>query len=225
MTYLFWLVLTLTLGTTHVGFVVAGNNEVGSVLAEQLGWTAEGTASRWNTAISSTGIAGLITGSFAAGFFVKAGRRKCILWLSILAIVGIVPTLFLNVWAILIGKFIYGFSASVIIVASSLYLQETVPAEKSATFDFTTNFGVILGITILLVVGLGLPTSAEGKMADHTYWRIVVGLPLAFILLQLILWIGVFKLESVKYSFSVKDYEAAKDHLGKIYRASEPVTV
>ena len=33
MTYLFWLVFTLTIGTTHVGFVITGNNEVGSILA------------------------------------------------------------------------------------------------------------------------------------------------------------------------------------------------
>ena len=183
MTYLFWLVFTLTLGTTHVGFVITGNNEVGSVLAEQFGWTAAGTESSWNTALSSTGIAGLILGSFAAGFFVKSGRRKSIIYMSILCIAGIVPTMFLNVWSILVGKFIYGFAASVIIVASSLYLNETVPVEKSATFDFTTNFGVILGITINLVVGLGLPTDAAGKMNDHYYWRLILGMPLFFIML------------------------------------------
>ena len=33
MTYLFCLVSTLTMGTTHVGFVVAGNNEVGQIYA------------------------------------------------------------------------------------------------------------------------------------------------------------------------------------------------
>ena len=33
MTYLVWLVFALTIGTTHVGFVVTGNNEIGSILA------------------------------------------------------------------------------------------------------------------------------------------------------------------------------------------------
>ena len=33
MTYLFRLVCTLTMGTTHVGFAVAGNNEVGQIYA------------------------------------------------------------------------------------------------------------------------------------------------------------------------------------------------
>ena len=43
---------------------------------------------------------------------------------------------------LLFGKLIYGIAASVVIVASSLYLNETVPVEKSAVFDFTTNFGL-----------------------------------------------------------------------------------
>ena len=100
--------------------------------------------------------------------------------MSFVCILGIVPTLFLNLWLIYIGKFIYGLSAGVIIVASSLYLQETVPVEKSATFGFTTNFGVIFGLTVCLVSGFGLPTSAEDKENDTVYWRVCLGLPLIF---------------------------------------------
>ena len=155
MTYLFWLVSALTIIPTHVGFVLTSNTEVGSELAKQFDWKEEAT--EWNTAISSISIFGLIIGSFTAIFFVRKGRRNTIIWMSFVGIIGIIPTLFLNIWLILAGKLIYGFSAGVMIVAASLYLQETVPAVKSATFDFTTNFGVILGITINLVAGFALP--------------------------------------------------------------------
>ena len=137
--------------------------------------------------------------------------------MSIVAVAGIVPTLFLNVWAIIAGKFIYGLAASVIIVASSLYLQETIPAEKSAAFDFTTNFGVIFGITINLVLGLILPTDDAGKEADNVRWRIILALPLAFIAVQLVLWLLIFKLESLKYSFAIRDFDSARAHMNKIY--------
>ena len=79
MCHLTKLVILLTIGTAHVGFVVTGNNMVGSILAQKLGWAAEGTASRWNTILSSTSIAGLIAGSFIAGFLVKSDRRKAII--------------------------------------------------------------------------------------------------------------------------------------------------
>ena len=38
MRYLVALVANLTLGTFNVGFVVAGNNQVGSILEAQFGW-------------------------------------------------------------------------------------------------------------------------------------------------------------------------------------------
>ena len=79
--------------------------------------------------------------------------------------------------------------------------------EKSANFDFTTNFGVICGITIDLVVGLGLPTTAEGKQNDDIYWRVIIATPLLLIFIQLILWFGFFKLESPKYCFSVGEID------------------
>ena len=145
--------------------------------------------------------------------------------MSIIAILGIVQTLFLNIWAILVGKFIYGLCASIIIVASSLYLQETVPAAKSAVFDFTTNFGVILGITINLVIGLGLPQDDDGRSKDHFYWRFILALPLAFIVVQLILWLAIFRVDSLKYSFSVKDFDACRKQLTKIYKVDSQSTM
>ena len=85
--------------------------------------------------------------------------------MNLVALLGVIPTLFLNIWAILVGKFVFGVAAGTIIVASSIYLNETVPVEKSQTFDFTTNFGVILGITICLLLGLGLPDASSDMEA------------------------------------------------------------
>jgi len=44
-------------------------------------------------------------------------------------------------------------------------------------------------------------------------------LPLLFIGLQLILFLCVFKLDSLKHSFTINDYTSAKAHLRKIYNA------
>lgn len=174
-----------------------------------------------NTLVSSIGIIGLIIGSFSAGHVVKAGRRRSIIAMSMIAAIGIVLTLVLKLWAILLGKFIYGTTSGIIIVASSLYLQETIPAAKSATFDFSTNFGVILGIFINLLVGLGLPQTDEGMMEDQYYWRLILGLPLVFIVLQLILWLFAFKHESLNYCFSIKDFDSCRYQVNKIYLGTE----
>ena len=68
MPYLLLLNINLILMVSSVGFVVAGNNEVGSiVLAARNGWTEKGTADMNNTIISSCAIVGLIVGSLASG--------------------------------------------------------------------------------------------------------------------------------------------------------------
>ena len=102
--------------------------------------------------------------------------------MNLVACIGVIPTLFLNIQAILVGKFVFGVASGTIIVASSIYLNETVPVEKSQTFDFTTNFGVILGITICLLLGLGLPdTSTDMEAAKATqFWRFINGVPIFF---------------------------------------------
>lgn len=63
-----------------------------------------------------------------------------------------------NTYAIFAFKFVFGFACGCLIVASSLFLNETIPAESSHVFGFSTNFGVICGITLCLVLGFGLPT-------------------------------------------------------------------
>lgn len=160
MKYLIALVANLTLGTFNVGFAIAGNNQVGRVLEAQFGWEHDTEAKQWNTVISSTSITGLVVGSFAAGYLLKTGRRSTIMSMNVLACLAVIPTMFLDIRAILVGKFIFGLASGAIIVASSLYLNETVPAEKSSTFAFTTNFGAVLGITICLALGLGLPDAS-----------------------------------------------------------------
>ena len=152
--------MTLTLGCANVGFVIAGNNTVGGILSAKLDWNDNET--RNNTAVSSAGVSGLIIGSFVINPVLnKIGRRSSIILTSIGCIIGVIPTIILSLVSILIGKFLFGLAAGGLIVASSLYLNETVPSEHSTTFGFTTNFGVICGIMVCLVMGAARPDSSS----------------------------------------------------------------
>ena len=193
----------------------------------KFGWEHEKEAKFWNTIISSSGIVGLIIGSFTAGHILSLGRRRTIIVMSFVASLGVIPTLYLNLWYIIAGRFIFGLAAGTIIVASSIYLNETVPPEKSSTFDFTTNFGVILGMTTCLLLGLGLPDANKDLIAakQTEFWRFINVAPLVLCLISLFNWICFFKLESLKYCFIKADYEGAKDNIRKIYRTTNENTV
>ena len=117
---LMFIVIVLTLNVALVGFVIAGNNQIGGILAAQLGWGKD-KADKCNTAISALSVSGLVVGSFAVGPLLKYGRRKTIIFMNILAAFAIVPTLFKNLVSILIGKFIFGLASGCLIVACSIY--------------------------------------------------------------------------------------------------------
>lgn len=139
--------------------------------------------------------------------------------MNILAFLGIIPTLYVNIRGILIGKFIFGLASGTIIVASSIYLNETVPVEKSSSFDFTTNFGVILGVTICLGLGLGLPDpSVDLEEAKATeFWKYINGMPLLFTSVSVINWVCFFKHESLRFCYTIKDHDMAKQQIARIY--------
>ena len=146
-------------------------------------------------------MSGLVVGSFAVGPLIKYGRRKVIIWMNILAAISIVPTLFLSTYLIFIGKFFFGFASGCLIVACSIYQNETVPAEKDYWFGFTTNFGVIIGITLCLVFGFALPDPTKDPVAaaDDSFWIFILCIPEIIIAICLPLWLFVFKTESLKF--------------------------
>ena len=198
--YLIPLVATLTFGVSNVGFVIAGNNQVGGILASKLDWD-DRQAARWNSTISSAGVLGLIIGSFAVELILrKIGRRKAIILTSLVVILAVIPTIFLSVWSIILGKFFFGLAAGSMIVASSIYMNETVPAEHSSTFGFSINFGVICGIMVCLLMGAALPDPKEDleSAKDNTFWIFINLFPIVISSISIMLWLCCFKLESVK---------------------------
>ena len=197
--YLIPLVCTLVMGCSMVGFVIVGNNQVGGILAEKLDW--EDKAKTYNTAISSWGISGLIIGSFAVGPLLKViSRRSVIILTSLICALAVLPTIILNLWAILLGKFIFGLAAGGLIVASSIYMNETIPAEHSSTFGFAINFGVISGIMLCLLIGAGLPDPADDPQAakDDSFYMVINLIPTVIGCLNILLWLCFFRLESLK---------------------------
>ena len=197
--YLIPLVSTLTFGCANIGFVITGNNQVGGILSEKMNWGESETTN--NTAISSASISGLLVGSFAIGPILQViGRRNSIMLTSFMCIISVIPTVFLNLTSILIGRFALGLSAGGLIVASSIYLNETVPVEHSYKFGFTINFGAICGVMLCLAMGAALPDPKKSPAeADaNTFWIFINMFAAIIGAVNLVLWLFVFKHESVK---------------------------
>jgi len=151
----------LMIMTAQCGFVLSGNNQVNDVIAAKLGWDDDQTKLN-NTIISSASIVGLIIGSALSGPMVRCGRRLCAILMCLLIIASVLPTvLYINLYCIAGGRFVYGFATSVLVTCANLILAETVPPENQTSFGITINLGIVGGIMIILVTGLPLCTMTQ----------------------------------------------------------------
>jgi len=142
---------------------------------------------------------------------------------SSLVILSVIPTVIVSLVSILIGKFFFGLAAGGLIVASSIYLNETVPVEHSAAFGFTTNFGVICGIMICLLMGAALPDPVQDPQAakDDNIWMVISLFPALISGLNLLIWLCFFKLESLKSCMCSDNESGARLNVQKIYKAED----
>ena len=87
-----------------------------------------GNSNFYNTIISSVGVAGLVIGSLLAGVITKYGRRKALMYSNYIVFLSTALLMVLNIYTILVGRFLLGFAGGVFICASNLYISETVPS-------------------------------------------------------------------------------------------------
>ena len=91
-----------------------------------MGW--KGNSDFYNTIISSVGVAGLTLGSLLAGLITTRGRRKALMYSNYIVFFATALIMVLNLYTILVGRFLLGFAGGVMICGSNLYISETVPS-------------------------------------------------------------------------------------------------
>ena len=128
------------------------------------------------------------------------GRRKTILIFNVLSMLSLCTTLILNLPAIVIGKFLFGFATGVINVACPKMLDETVPADLLGAFGIATNTYICLGIG-LAMIDPGLPEEGEIEaFKEDKLWRFVYGFPLVFCFLLQLSFMVFLKEDSIIFS-------------------------
>ena len=71
--------------------------------------------------------------------------------------------MWLNAYALSLGRLLLGFGAGVCIVTISVYNTETVPAEKLSIYGTSVNFGIVFGLLITnFIQVVSLPLVIDG---------------------------------------------------------------
>mmetsp|Transcript_7461 Transcript_7461/g.9761 ORF Transcript_7461/g.9761 Transcript_7461/m.9761 type:complete len:140 (+) Transcript_7461:132-551(+) len=136
-------------------------------------------------------------GSLVGGILVKGGRRKIMIVMNLIGAIGIGISLILDFWAILFGKFLWALAVGILSTAGPLMVSETIPAEEMSFWGTSSNFFIVLAISISYLWGLGLPQSGTPEVYTSNFWRVVYGYPLINISVVLICFIFVFRNDSL----------------------------
>ena len=126
-----------------------------------MGW--KGNSDFYNTIISSVGVAGLTLGSLLAGFITTRGRRKALMYSNYIVFFATALIMVLNLYTILVGRFLLGFAGGVMICGSNLYISETVPSTQREIYGTAINAGIITGLLITSLFGLLLPQKGTAE--------------------------------------------------------------
>jgi len=220
--YLTGLCLTAGFTVSSLGYVIGEPNDLGNILAAQLDWPEDKKSFRL-TLFSSFGILGIAIGALGAGKVVHIGRRKLTMLMCLVQIGATALTLILNLYTLCAARLILGLSAGVQLVAMSLYVSETVPDEKKGLFGFAINFGLVTGLTISLLLGFFLPGKDDPALKTTNFWKIVLGMPGAIALVNLLLWLLVFRSESLGFLVEEKRWNEAKRLVQRIYKDVNPL--
>lgn len=111
--------------------------------------------------MTNAGILGIAVGSLLGGKIITYGRRRAILIMDIVIIVGTLLTLIRTIPTIIVGRFICGCASGVFNICMSKSISESVPASRASIFQPATNIGIRGAGVICLLLGLTLPEKAS----------------------------------------------------------------
>ena len=170
---------------------------------------------------SVVGSCSTITLMFSAacsGRLVKYGRRNALILSAVLGIIGTGITIYENVWAIIIGRLIYGLSVGIIAIAMPRLMEETVPSNLVGAYGglYCLSFATATLLAYALAVFLPKDTETDALKETHIT-QVVFGLPIVFYVLQLILQFTYFTRDSVKFLLLAGEKYEAEEEIRRIY--------
>jgi len=163
--------------------------------------------------IITAAIAALFSGPLAK----KIGRRKVMMISDLLAIIGVVLTLFASLPVMIIGRLLIGFNLGTTTVVVPLYFTEIPPPEYIGPFGVTLPLLATLGVLVAFCLGLTVPTYlAPGETSQ--IWRILLSLSILIALWRTINFLLFFKYDTPQHLLEKEKVEEAKTALGKVYK-------
>lgn len=185
--------LTSGMSSFAVGFALAGYNGAGPVLEAEKPWDHI-----YTVLITAAGILGLMMGALLADYIIPFGRWRSALIANLIVIVSCAPMMMMAVWIQMIGRIMLGFGGGMFTVINSVWIAETMPAEKIGAIGTSINFGIVSCFLVAaLIQGLTLPDVDAGEDVTPMSWRWGFMAPGVFAIASLLMWMLLIRSDSL----------------------------
>ena len=131
--------------------------------------------------LGNCGLVGVMIGSLFGGPLITDGRRRAILFFSVVMCVGVGLTLIQTFATMCLGRLITGFSGGILQMCNIKAVQETFPSTLVGLYGSSSGAFLAIGVFVVaLIGGVTLPANEEDYMEDKM-WRLSYAFPLVWV--------------------------------------------
>jgi MFS family permease len=175
--------------------------------------------------LATAGPIGAFFGAIAAGLMSYRGRRFWLFFANSLIMIAVCLRMMPWLYTALIARVLFGFAVGIFSTIVPLFVIEISPILLKGTNGSFIQLGVTSGILLAYLMGSTAPnyeSPLDGEHCDNydgggNYWRLILAFPFIPSLIQIILLIFVFKLDTPKYYWIIQNFTMAKITLTKIH--------
>ena len=113
--------------TIHTGYVVATNYRLYAFMSVRFNWDVD-MIPTYDSIFGSATLPGAAIGSFLGSKLLRKGRRSVLYLTTVIATVAISILMVENMWVILAGRILMGFSMGFLSISTGRFLEEFTPS-------------------------------------------------------------------------------------------------
>lgn len=170
--------------------------------------------------IGSSVVLGMTVGAVSGGLIMKIGRRKALIMASAYGIAGNLLTYHLNIYFLVAGRFLFGFSVGIFSSVCPRYMEETIPAHLYDTLAIIYNTSQSTGSVVAYFFGELIPANDDtpALIADDNWLIIYVYFPVAMNLVVILAFVFLIRQDAVKFLIGNDKQEEAQLAIKEVYK-------
>ena len=128
-------------------------------------------------------------------------------------------TIFLEVPLLIVGRLLVGYGVGIYSSLVPLMLNEISPLQIRGKITTLVQVQVSTGLLVATLFGLGLPSPSEQqyKSPESQFWKLNLTFPLILQVIQIMLMLTVFRMDTPAFYFQTGKYEQAQKAIHFIY--------